>query len=304
MFKKYQHIERLGTNETDGLLLGQCYVFPKIDGTNGSVWLDDDGVQFGSRRRHLVGGEDNAGFKEAVDDVLNWPLFFQEHPSLRLFGEWLIPHSLKTYREDAWRKFYVFDVVEDLPDVEERGQKFKYLPYEEYQLILEEYSIDYIAPIKIIKNPTYEQLIGQLEQNIFLIEGGKGCGEGIVIKNYDFVNCYGRTTWGKIVTSEFKEKHSKVMGAPSINGRKMVEEDIVAEFCTTALIEKTQAKIVAECDGWNSKFIPRLLQTVFYDLIKEDCWSFVKKFKNPKIDFKTLNTLCITKIKEAKPELF
>ena len=39
-FKKYQHIERLGTLEVEGIELGTCYVFPKIDGTNGSnlVW--------------------------------------------------------------------------------------------------------------------------------------------------------------------------------------------------------------------------------------------------------------------------
>ena len=30
-FRKYQHIERFGTTEVDGIELGKCYVFPKID---------------------------------------------------------------------------------------------------------------------------------------------------------------------------------------------------------------------------------------------------------------------------------
>ena len=36
-FVKYQHVERLGTDETEGILDGIVYVFYKIDGTNGSV---------------------------------------------------------------------------------------------------------------------------------------------------------------------------------------------------------------------------------------------------------------------------
>ena len=35
------------------------------------------------------------------------------NPGCRFFGEWLVPHSLKTYREDAWRDFYIFDVMKD-----------------------------------------------------------------------------------------------------------------------------------------------------------------------------------------------
>ena len=61
MFKKYQHIERLGTDETEGILDGLVYVFPKIDGTNGSIWWEptcmskttkNHGcIRFGSRNR-------------------------------------------------------------------------------------------------------------------------------------------------------------------------------------------------------------------------------------------------------------
>jgi hypothetical protein len=36
-FKKYQHIERYGTDEVEGIDAGLCYVFYKIDGTNSSI---------------------------------------------------------------------------------------------------------------------------------------------------------------------------------------------------------------------------------------------------------------------------
>jgi len=210
-FKKYQHIERFGTSEVDGIEFGYCHVFPKIDGTNASMWVENEklpaDIQFGSRRRHLV-DDDNAGFKRDVEKNpdAHFGNFFANNPTLRLFGEWLVPHSLKTYREDAWRKFYVFDVVRDLPVELPSGEKFEYLTYEEYQPMMEEYGIDYTPCIATVKDGNYDFFLAQLKCNNFLIEDGKGFGEGIVIKNYTYKNKYGRTTWAKIVTSDFKKK--------------------------------------------------------------------------------------------------
>ena len=39
-FSKYQHVERLGTTETNGIEMGMCYIFPKIDGTNSQLWFN------------------------------------------------------------------------------------------------------------------------------------------------------------------------------------------------------------------------------------------------------------------------
>lgn len=66
-FVRYQHIERFGADEVENIELGICHVFPKIDGTNGSVWLGDDGkIQAGSRNRILSLDDDNAGFYAAI----------------------------------------------------------------------------------------------------------------------------------------------------------------------------------------------------------------------------------------------
>ena len=46
-FLKYQHVERFGTTETNGIENGMCYVFPKIDGTNSQLWWKEDGILSG-----------------------------------------------------------------------------------------------------------------------------------------------------------------------------------------------------------------------------------------------------------------
>jgi len=294
-FLKYQHIERFGTDETLGIEIGTCYIFPKIDGTNSSVWLDENKIYAGSRNRELSLDNDNAGFMNTIFQDERFINFFIEFPLVRLFGEWLVPHSLKTYRQDAWKKFYIFDVMDNEENL---------LPYDIYEKMLTRHSLDFIPPIAIINNPTYENLINKLPGNTFLIEDGKGSGEGIVIKNYDYKNKYNRQTWAKIITSEFKEKHIREMGVKATDGTKQIEEEIIEKFCTPALIEKTHAKIVNEMDGWNSQYIPRLLQTVYYDLVKEESWNFIKEHKMPTINFRTLSFFCNNKIKQIKPELF
>lgn len=306
-FHKYQHVERLGNEETEGIELGTCYIFPKIDGTNGSVWIEDGLIKAASRRRELTSDSDNQGFFDYIRQNENIKNLLLDHPHLRLYGEWLVPHSLKTYRQDAWRQFYVFDVAIDKTDDEiqhDGDDKVKYLHYDTYKEILDKYDINYIPPIAIIKNPRGDNFFNHLEKNVFLIEDGKGCGEGIVIKNYDFYNKYGRQTWAKIVTSEFKEKHAKAMGAPEMSGGKMIEEEIVEEFLTPSVVDKVYHNIISEDGGWTSKYIPRLLNTAFYDLIKEETWNFIKKHKNPKIDFKILHRFTMNKVKQLKPELF
>jgi len=306
-FKKYQHIERFGTTDVEGIEFGECYVFPKIDGTNASVWINDDG-EFcaGSRSRELSLDADNAGFLAWALENTKLFQYLLANPTHRLYGEWLVPHSLKTYRGDAWRDFYVFDVCEDLPEDKiphESADAVRYIPYKEYSVELEKYGINYIPPLKIVKNGSYEAFVKVMESNNYLVEDGKGKGEGVVIKRYDFLNKYGRNTFAKIITSEFKEKHHKEMGAPEMEGKKMIEADIVDEYVTKAFVDKEFAKIEA-VSGFSSKQIPQLLGVVYHELVSEESWNFVKKYKYPTINFKTLQHFTISKVKSLKPELF
>jgi hypothetical protein len=179
-----------------------------------------------------------------------------------------------------------------------------FVPYTEYKQVLDMYGIDYIPPVCILRNATYDALLKELDNNNFLIQEGAGRGEGIVLKNYAYKNRFGRVCWAKMVTNTFKEKHTKEMGATIKNCKQMVEQEIVDTYVGKHLVDKVYAKIVNENEGWSSRHISRLLQTVFYDLINEEIWDAVKKLKNPTINFKTLNTITILKIKELRPELF
>lgn len=169
-FKKYQHIERFGASEVDGIEFGDCYIFYKVDGTNSQVWLNNGELKAGSRNRELSFENDNAGFYNTISKDERIIKYLEKHPTHRIYGEWLVPHSLKTYREDAWRKFYVFDICIDKED-----DTIEYIPYDIYKEFLDEFNIDYIPPLAKIKNPTYESLIKLLDKTgQFLVKDGEG----------------------------------------------------------------------------------------------------------------------------------
>ncbi len=319
-FQEYQHIVKLDDPEVEGLLVGKCYIFPKIDGTNASLWLDPTSasgnsgiIRGGSRHRTLEVSKDNAGFyNDVIDNHLNkYASFFTEHPNLRLYGEWLVPHTLKTYRDDAWRKFYVFDVTMYDKDADAEI----YLTYETYKAKLDEFGIDYIPALRIITDPTHEDLTRTTDINTYLLKEDLGVGEGVVIKNYCFVNKYGRMKWGKIVRNDFKDKHYKDMGAPE-RTNNLLEKELVDRFMDRSLVDKIYSIILRENDisthnttgeSFQKKWIPRLLEQSYHDFVTEEIWVMVKYVQKEKlrgIDFKNLKQHSLNKVKQFYPELF
>ena len=297
---KYQHVEKLGSTEVEGILLGDVYIFPKIDGTNAHIWNEGGDIHYGSRHRELSLENDNAGFMNAmVKDLAVQKLCNHLCPGAHVYGEWLVPHSLKTYEDTAWRQFYVFDIT-----FLDRNYQTWHMHYDELSVLCHQCGVNYIPPLKVIHNPTEENITRELENNKFLITDGRGVGEGVVLKNYEYRNTHGRQTWAKVVTNEFKTKHIREMGAPTVKGTSMVEETIVNEYVTQSLVEKTHAKISVANAGWGSKMIPQLLGTVLHDLVVEHTWDAYKKFKAPTINFKTLRQFCDKQVKLLLPEVF
>ena len=299
-FKKYQHVSRLGTQDTEGILDGKVYVFPKIDGTNGSLFMGDDGlVHAGSRKRELDDFKDNQGFYGNFHKDPRIISYLEKHPTHRLFGEYLKPHSLRTYEDDAWDKFYVFDVCED------NGEDFRYIPYDEYKPLLEEFKIDYIPVLATLENPTYDELAKLTEENHFLIKEGMGSGEGIVIKNFDFVNKFGRIVWAKLIHNEFNNGGSKVKGKIGIDDSTPIEKRIADKYLSEFVVDKEYQKIVNENPNIERKvLIPRLLNSVYYTLVTEEMWNVTKDFKNPVVNFKALQNESRNKVIQYKPDLF
>ncbi|MCH8243853.1 MAG: RNA ligase family protein [Planctomycetes bacterium] len=334
-FRKYDHCERLGHDEVEGIDLGEVYVFPKLDGTNSSAWIgyvyaDDEGgstlpeVGCGSRTRQLSEGNDNAGFHRWVNDAAQRPLWQRlirvGGACWTLYGEWMVAHTLKTYRSDVWRRFWVFDVYDN-----ELG---RYLPYSAYAPTLKEIGFDVIEPLCIITNPTEAQLRKEVDINTYLIIDGGGAGEGIVIKNYDWTSKYGRQPWAKIVRNEFKEDNKRAFGITEKSGKFQVEAALAERYVTQVIVEKALHKIEqdvlnnhdfgiedqslpnqvrrrkAVLEGARPQTIPRLLQTVFYDLIREDLWDGLKKYGFPTVDFRRLRSHTILRVKQFAPDLF
>jgi len=294
MHIKYIHLERFGTDEVDGINIGECHIFPKLDGTNASVWYHDGGIACGSRNRLLAVDDDNAGFCAWANGQENLIRMASENPALRFFGEWLVPHSLKTYREDAWRRFYVFDVADSSGE---------FLHYDDYSEICKSFAVDFIPCTLVARNPTYEVLLKAVENNRFMLMDNAGFGEGIVIKQYGYKNRFHRTTWAKLITNAFKDEHVKEMGGSVVN-IKLIEEEIAEQFITAHMVEKIIAKIRTEQGAFSARCIPQLLGMAFHDLVTEELWQAIKQHKNPKIDFKTLNHCAISRVKQLKPELF
>lgn len=323
-FRKYDHLERHGRTEVQDITVGKVYVFPKLDGTNASVWMGNDGkVKCGSRNRTLSIDNDNAGFCAWVnsDDPVAKTLRMAvgAAPQLTLYGEWLVPHSLKTYRSESWRRFWIFDVYDRVAQC--------YQSFNGYKTFLATYGLDFIPPLSIIENPSIEQLDAAVALNTFQIKDGEGVGEGVVLKNYNWRNKFGRQPWAKIVRNEFKEMNAKEFGPNEKKGPDHVEAKIAERYVTKALVDKVRAAVVRNAalateegrlfldqgatEDWKGfeeknrgKIIPELLHRVFYDVVNEDMWDAVKRHKNPTINFKTLQSFVTYNIKQHAEDLF
>jgi len=283
MFKKYQHVEKIGNQAVEGLLDGMVHVFTKLDGANASVWFEDGEVKVGSRNRELDTKENLRGFYQYVQAHEGIQKFVRDYPSFILYGEWLVPHSVKTYDETAWKEFYVFDMYDPSDDT--------YIHYEVYKNIMEKYGINYIPVIASILFPDKEDLMAVLDQCTFM--NGDKAGEGIVCKRYSFRNKYGNVVWGKIVRNEFLESKGEPVVKDIATG---IEEVIVNAVVTESLVQKEVAKIT-EGGALEGKQIPQVLGRVWYCLINEELFDQIKKHKMPVIDFHKLNKACNAKVK-------
>ena len=277
-FKKYPKIKRLGHEETDGILLGTCIIQEKIDGANTSIWLEDGIIQCGSRGGHLK-NEGFNGFVPYAQGHTGMYQFFCDNPEYRLYGEWLVRHTI-SYNETAYKQFYLFDIeVDD-----------KFLPQKDVQEIAEHYGIKYAQLFATLENPTVEQIeefVGQTEH------GEKG--EGVVIKNHGYINGFGDAMYAKIVSEKFKENNTIVFGGNNKHSDCYWEMYVVNKFMTLARVKKVMNKLQPEIDRrLDKEHTARIIQTAYHDMITEEIWEIQKKVTAP-LDFKKLTRIASRK---------
>ena len=265
----YQHVERLGTDETDGLLNGWVEVQPKLDGVNLTVAYDQErGLVVASRTQVVsIGGNPPVGFKGAVEYVMahdGITTYCQDTGAI-LRGEWLVKHGT-SYDKEALNRFYVFDV--------EMGGNY-YLPYDTYAPELAALRVAYVPRLARLHCPTLEDVATLLPGG----ELGAPQREGIVCKRYGFVNQYGRTVWGKLVV----EKPVRVR--PERGPTE--QEDAFAGLATDAFIRKIIA-LVAEGRGEppNIRHMGEVIGRAWHDLVQEEMWHFIHKGKVGPFDFR------------------
>jgi hypothetical protein len=284
----------MGHAGVEGLLNGDVYCQVKIDGANLTVALDSDrGTVVASRNQVVsLGGNPDHGFNGSVEYVLGHQgiyNFFEENPYLILRGEWLVRHTIN-YPADVYKQWYVFDV---------QHRDGTYLHPDEYIPMLEKNNIKYIPILARFSNPTLDEIIA-------LLPGADSFGatqkEGLVIKNLNFVNRYGRITWGKIVSADFKEKNKLAFGSTTHDDP--VELRFVAKCATPHIIYKNIDKIRDTKGEVSVRNMSELIQRVWYDIFQEELWDFVRNEKVKAFDFHLAKKLCDKVVRDTALAVF
>lgn len=291
-YKSFTHVEHLDRDIVTDILDGTCYITPKIDGTNGVVFLKDGTLSVGSRNRELLPTKpDNASFRQWVEEdgtqVQLMRLLLADHPEYLIYGEWLgyskFIGNIKDYNQSALKTFFIFDIYDSAAQ--------QYLHPQKFYNLLETYNlINYAVPLLIVSDSlTPSQIEKIAETNYFLLDAADHPGEGVVIRNPDFKDKYGHYTIAKYVRPQYKQ-------TKSIPSTSEVEEEIAHKYVTPEEISKAIAKVnlALGIDEFeiNNASMGRLLNEVWRGAICDEIADILKKFKNPTIDFKSLQKYC------------
>ena len=302
-FRRYTHVERLGTEECEGLLDNdRVYVTAKVDGSNGSVWWDADANLMACASRNFAlekGGEDNAYFRawcEADGEEQKMlRAFCEAHPTLVVYGEWMgrdrFVGAFKHYDTAALGTILIFDVLD--------REGNAYLSDAVWRPMLAEYGLEpyFVKVLAVLDHPSMDDVLAVAKANNYLLEGTELVGEGVVCKVAEWRNKFGHQCYGKLVLDEFKKQRR-----PGQGEQTDVEQEIIDFYMTDAELSKTVAKVCTRCgtdefDATSRKMMGMLGSLCWRDLLDE-CPNWVKRFKNPKVDFARLSGLCSSRVKD------
>jgi hypothetical protein len=287
MFKKYQHVALWKSPECD--TLNPTHSFYKLDGANASIWVEDGIFKCASRTVELSASNTLNGFyniiKELPENFKEWIIT----NNYRVYGEWLISHSVQTYKNSAWKKFYIFDVV---LNVNIGNEHAVYIPYEQYRNELEAIGIstenNLINYIPEIKDCSTDWLLDKEKYP-------EAFHEGIIFKDYNYVSRFGHRVWGKDINAFYKNhtRHEKVRLELSH------EEHFLELFLNQHLIEKEYYKLSYD-DMKPQELLGRMIVNVYQSLITDHIFDYVESNRkyNPVIDFGKLKALVVIPLQD------
>ena len=289
--KPYEKVERLAKEDCEGLLDGKVHIFEKLDGTNGVIWCGDDEICYGSKSQKLTEENSNRGFFNCLPPKHPLGELLRDLKYVYVFGEWLVKHTVQ-YPDSCYKKFYVFDIFD--------GRTFRFFTYEELSKLCEglkikEYSLEnkdvvqLITPLSIMTNPTQIMIEEQIGRSKIVPHG-----EGIVLKNYNFINKFGRCIYGKLVDEKFKEVAHK---PKKLKSHIVTEEWLADKYCTEARARKIWAKYAMD-NIKDPKEIPMLSGYAFKDTVEEEIFSMIKDVKETPINFRNLQRAITKKVRD------
>lgn len=300
-YKSFIHVERLGKEETDGILNGICYISPKLDGTNALVWYQDEEVRAGSRTRELTLENDNAGFCAWVnsddEEAIQLREMLKGNRHLIVYGEFGVGKvaNIKDYDTEAHNKLWIFDAFDTIMQT--------YLHPNVLKNMCAAFGLEnYVLPSTKICNPTEEDIVKLAEENKYLLSNANHPGEGVVIRNPNFRNKWGRYVIAKFVRDEYLQRKAQKENK-SISKRLDCEQEIIDYYVTDAELAKAKAKIILtlgleEFDKKNGKCVGMFLNLVFNDAVLAEIADICKRWKRPVINFQELSNLCNIKARE------
>lgn len=235
--KKYHSIVRLGHRSTVDVLKegDHIVVQEKIDGANASFRKDKDGtLRAFSRNQELNEGNTLGGFYQWVQENID-PNSISE--GVIYFGEWINPHKIKY--PNYQKHFFLYDVYID-------GDLTGYVNFDYVKACAEALELNLIPTFYEGKYKSFEHLesfIGQTKLGGQF--GDKEMGEGIVVKNVDYKDRFGKQMFVKLVSDEFAEVQQQKK-AKDPNRAKSGEMIFVELTVVEPRVEKLLHKFVDE----------------------------------------------------------
>lgn len=274
-FEKYNSIISLHKEECDWILCGVVNITEKIDGSNTSIWVEEDGIHTGSRNQDITLWSFR-WFNEYVKDHKWINELLDEHPDWHLYWEWCVKHSIH-YNENAYQQWYMFDIMKE-----------DWVPMEFYEVekIAKQYWIKTPHNFWDFKNITIDE-VKEFAWKSVLWERW----EWVVIRNANFINQWWHRPYAKLVTDKFKETNSIVFGSNNKHSENYHEMYVVNKYCTIARIKKIMWKI-RDATYWrdiDERDTSQLCSRVLYDIISEEWWDIFNK--TPIINNRTLKWL-------------
>jgi hypothetical protein len=235
--KKYTDIVRYGKSQTNGVIKEGDYISitEKIDGANASFCVDNEnelGVSCYSRNTPLSEENTLRGFYGFIKDKIV-PVKDKLNPNYRYFGEWLVSHKVQ-YKPEAYNKFYLFSIWDEenrmylLDDI---------VKYEAQKLELE--TVAYFYEGEYI---SFEHLMSFVGKSDITLDPNTG--EGVVVKNVNYIDNFGNQVFVKLVSEKFAEvQKQKLPKNPNVN---LQEIQLVKSVLTKVRIDKLIHKLVDE----------------------------------------------------------